>query len=116
MSSDVKYPRLETMFTSMPQGGAEIEGRKHRKGGTSMKLSTYSRYHKIENVRRRVMQRPEIPNIPLVEYSYEVTIRTFPLLDALGEIKRYDTLSFWECSYQEILRHLGLAEIGRAHV
>ena len=109
MSLNIKYPSLSSMFTTIPQGGSLVEGRRHRKGAGSMKLSTFSRYHKIDNVRRRVMQRPELPGIPLAEYSYEVTIRTFPLLDSLGSIKRYDSLGFWELSFQEILRHLALS-------
>jgi hypothetical protein len=97
------------MFYYTPANGAIVEGRQHRKGATSMKLSSYAAYHEVNSLRSRTMQRPEVPGIPLIEYSYEVKIRTFPIIDSLGPIKRYDTVAFWRLSFQEILRHLGLA-------
>lgn len=96
------------MFVRTSQGGSLIEGREQRKGGSSMKIGTYCRDWDVSDYRETLIQVPELP-MPVTQISYRIHFKTFLPLSTLGEVKRYDTLGFWKLSFQECLRHLGLA-------
>jgi hypothetical protein len=109
------YPDPKMMYISMPQGGADIEGRKHRKGGNSMEIGSLTARHEVYDVNWRDIHVPEIPNQTVREVNYKVDISTFIPLYLIGDIKRYETIGFWLLSYQELLRHLALASIFTTH-
>ena len=107
----MKYPDPNVMFTAKSQGGIEIEGRKTRRGSSSMKIGTYTRDWTVSDVHVRQIQ-PEGMPFTVNEYNYKVKVTSFVPLVLLGnEIKRYETVGWWQCSYQEILRHLQLGTL-----
>lgn len=95
------------MFTNKSQAGAEIEGRKTRKGMSSMKISSYTKDFIVSDVHWRQLQ-PDGMSFTVSELNYKLKLESFLPLVILGDIKRYDTIGSWLCSYQEILRHLQL--------
>jgi hypothetical protein len=110
------FPEPQRLYVGRSEGGAMIEGRKDNNSGNTMKPGALTRYHKIDNF--AVTEASEDwAKHPLRQYEYDVEVRSFIPhsaiinLDSLNDdIKRLETLSFWHASFQEIERHLGLAE------
>lgn len=105
---EIKFTPIKQMITHNPEGGALIEGRATRQGGGSMKIAAYTKEMTISDLRWSTIQVPEVP-FPVEQVEYTIKGTTFLPLSTLNDIKRYDTLGFWKLSYQEILRHMGLA-------
>jgi hypothetical protein len=95
------------MYTPRAENGVEIEGRKTRKGGSSMKIGALTRYHKVDQVSVRDISVDLIP-FPVKEISYRVVVKSWVPLLLFSEYKRYETIGFWITSCQEIYRHLAL--------
>lgn len=103
------------MHTATSQGGAEIEGRGSRSGMSSMKIGTYLKSWVVNNFSTRQIQPPGM-SFQATELSYKIKVDSFIPFVLLGDdIKRYDTIGSWLLSYQEILRHLQLADLFTKH-
>jgi hypothetical protein len=99
------------MYTSKSEAGAEKEGRQTRSGSSSMKIGTYTKDWYIYDVFTRQIQPEGFPD-PVTQFNFKVKVTSFVPLVLLGdEIKRYETVGWWLCSYQEILRHLHLGSL-----
>lgn len=107
----LEYPPIDQLYYAYPRGGALAEGRQTRTGASSMDISSYTSYFSLTGVRAIPFSTPELSRIPnLYKIVYTVHLETFILLSTIGEVKRYETLGFWLLSYQEILRHLAMAD------
>jgi hypothetical protein len=102
------------MYIGQSQAGSRLEGRKDKHTGNTMKPGALTKYAKIFGL--RMNQKSEDWSIfPLTEYQYMTEIKSFVphslFCNEEGElqVKRLETLSFWHASYQEVIRHLGLA-------
>jgi len=102
-------PKPESLYLTSCQNGANVEGRQTRSGGSSMKIGALAKYLRIDQLNIRDTQVDLLP-FPVKEISYRVAVKTFVPLSLFSEYKRYDTIGFWILSYQEILRHLALAD------
>lgn len=103
------------MYIGKSQMGSKLEGREGKHSGNTMKPGALTKYSRIFGFHFSQKQE-DWARFPVVEYQYMVENRSYIphslLLDEKGElqVKRLETLSFWHASYQEVLRHLGLAE------
>jgi hypothetical protein len=73
-----------------------------------METSTFVRFSEVSNLAWKTIQ-PEGMSFEARQVSYHIHLKTFVPLTLFPDIKRYDTLSFWELSGNEVLRHLELA-------
>jgi len=110
----MRLPRPSSMYIGRSQVGSNIEGRRTKNGGNTMKPGALTKYAKIFGVHRSQIQQ-DWSIFPLTVINYMTEIRSFlpHSLFMQGDelsVKRLETLSFWELSYQEIIRHLGLAQ------
>lgn len=109
---DLTYPTLEQLYYLIPRDGALTEGRQHRAGCSSMKISSYTRTWRAYDLKQQPFQAPEIAT-PVMMMSFMIEGRTFIPLSTLGglkNIKRIETLGFWVNSFQEIQRHHAFAD------
>lgn len=107
------------MYIGKSEAGALHEGRKDNYAGNTMRPGALTKYHKIYNFHLS-QAREDWSVMPLTEFRYEIEIRSYlPISMILDleerplKVKRLETMSFWHASYQEVLRHLGLAQKAR---
>jgi hypothetical protein len=110
----MRLPEPSLLYTNTPEGGGLIEGRANRKGASNMKIGAYTKFWQVSNMRRSQIQPEGMPE-PVNLYAYNLYIKTFVPLLYFDEIKRYDTIGFWDCSLAEIKRHHVMAATFAGH-
>ena len=112
---------IKEMYLHRSASGALSEGRRGKHHGTTMLPSAMVKYCKMYNFKMNPATEKWAPGQLLTQYEYTIDIKTFLPLQALTKgtltrdnvnekFNRLETVSYWNASYQEILRHLHLGQ------
>jgi hypothetical protein len=117
----IPFKPLKEMYIMRSASGSLQEGRQGKHYGTTMRPSAMVRFCDMYNFKNNPTTEPWAPGKLLTQYEYTIFLKTFLPLEAFTKttitqdnvdktFNRLETISYWNASYQEILRHLALGK------